>query len=73
MKKPDLTKIIKKMEGGNNFVISGSQYQDYTGTDIPKKKYYAEKQSAIAKKAKEMGYKIVLTEKMEFIKEGKHE
>ncbi len=69
MKKPDLTKIENKMESGKDFTITREQYLKLTGADIPQKKSYTEKDSAVAKRAKKMGYTItVIPEKLVFSK-----
>ena len=67
MKHPDLTQIIKKMQEGKNFELTRGQYLKYTGRDIPQNKSYTEHRSAVATKAKELGYKIIVVpEKMIF-------
>ena len=70
MAKPKLEKIENKLKKGENFSLSRNQYFALTGTDIPQSKYYTEKNSAIAKKAKIYGYTInVIPEILEFKKE----
>ena len=66
---PDLTKIIAKMQTGEDFTINRPQYLAWTGVDIPERKYYTEKKSAVARRAEEMGYKVeVIPEQLVFTK-----
>ena len=70
-KRPKLDKIVSKMEAGKDFTLSRSQYLQLTGTDIPQNRSYTEKQSAVAKCAKEHGYVVVvIPEVLEFIKKS---
>lgn len=69
MSKPDLTKIIKMMESGKNFELTGQQYKDKTKLDFPKDKSYAEKRSAVARTAAEYGYHIeIVPQRIKFEK-----
>lgn len=69
MKHPKLDGIIEKLKSGVNFSLNRSQYIEMTGIDIPQNKYYTEQASAIAKRAKQFGYKIVvIPEVIEFVK-----
>lgn len=63
MPSPKLDKIIKMLESGEEFSLTDSQYKRKTGLKIPKNNTYVVKNSAIAKKAKEYGYKLVLQER----------
>lgn len=68
MAHPKLGPIIKLMESGKNFELTGQQYRKKTGADFPKKKSYAENQSAVAKRAAEYGYRIeVIPQRIRFI------
>ena len=69
MAHPKLDKIEKMLEKGKDFELSNEQYKTRTGADFPKSRYYAEKNSAVAKKAKEYGYYIeVIPQRILFIK-----
>lgn len=69
MGRPKLTRIEEEMKKGKDFFLTRSQYITLTGADIPQKKSYTEKNSAVAKKASEYGYSItVITEVLEFKK-----
>lgn len=68
-KRPDLDKIISKMEKGNNFRLTRGQYLDLTGADIPQSRSYTEKRSAVARCAEKYGYCVaVVPEVLEFRK-----
>ena len=58
MAHPKLDKIEKMLEKGKDFELSNEQYKTKTGADFPKNKYYAEKNSAVARRAKEYGYSL---------------
>lgn len=59
------------MEKGRDFKIDRQEYIKLTGVDIPQKKSYAEKDSAVAKSAKKYGYEIhIIPEVIEFKKIG---
>lgn len=69
MVKPKLDKIVKQMELGKDFELNSQEYKKKTQADFPKDKNYAEKRSAVAKKAKEYGYHIeVIPQRIRFIK-----
>lgn len=63
MPAPKLEKIIELLESGEPFSLTDSQYKRKTGLNIPKDNTYLMKRSAIARKAKEYGYKLVLQER----------
>ena len=58
MGKPELSKIIEMMERGGDFELSNQQYKNKTGADFPKNKSYAERNSAVAKRAAAYGYYV---------------
>lgn len=60
---PKLEKIIELLESGEPFSLTDSQYKRKTGLNIPKSSTYLVKSSAVAQKAKEYGYKLVLQER----------
>ncbi len=69
MAKPNLEKIIQMMEKGSDFKLTSQQYKKKTNSDFPKYKSYAEKRSAVAKKAQEYGYRIeVVPQQIKFLK-----
>lgn len=63
MSKPKFDKLKKQFESGKEFSITEKEYLKKTGTTMPVGKYYLEKNSAIAREAKEYGMTITLTEK----------
>ncbi len=63
MSSPNLEKIIELLESGEQFSLTESQYQKNTGLNIPKNNTYLVKNSAVARKAKEYGYKLVVQER----------
>ena len=63
MPMPKLDRIIKQLDAGETFSLTNSQYKKSTGLDIPKDISYLVNRSAVAKKARERGYKIVVREK----------
>lgn len=63
MPAPKLDKIIELLESGEPFSLTDSQYKRKTGLNIPKNNTYLVKVSAIARKAKKYGYKLVLQER----------
>ena len=63
MATPKLDKIEKQMKSGEAFSLTNSQYKKSTGLDIPKNNNYLVKESAVAKKAKLYGYKIIVHER----------
>lgn len=70
MSRPKFDKIIEMLSKGENFSLSRAQYIKYTGTDLPQRKSYTEKDSAVAKRAKAYNYKIeVIPERINFIKQ----
>ncbi|MDE6774709.1 MAG: hypothetical protein K2J37_00140 [Ruminococcus sp.] len=63
MPSPKLEEVIKLLESGEQFSLTDSQYKKKTGLNIPKNNTYLVKKSAVARKAKEYGYKLVLQER----------
>ncbi|MBE7061390.1 MAG: hypothetical protein E7382_02495 [Clostridiales bacterium] len=63
MKKPKLNNIDKLFLSGKNFSLTESQYYNETQATLPKDFYYLKNKSALAKLAKQRGYKILLQEK----------
>lgn len=69
MPHPEMKQIISLLEKGKDFSLDQYQYRKMTGIDIPKSKYYTEKKSAVAKRAKEYGYTLtVIPERLVFSK-----
>lgn len=67
MKNPDLSGIVEMLEKKEGFELTDIQYKRKTGAEMPKSKSYAEKRSAVSKKAKEYGYRIeVIPKRMIF-------
>ena len=60
MRNPKLIKIIEILEKGKEFCLTRQEYIRLTGADIPQSKYYTEKSSAIARRAKSYGFKVVV-------------
>lgn len=72
MKHPKLDGLINKMKRGKDFTVTREEYIKMTGIDIPQKRSYTEKDSAIARAAKENGYTVVvIPEKLEFHKKAR--
>ena len=63
MSMPKLEKIIKLLESGEPFNLTDTQYHEKTGLHIPKSNSYLLNKSAIARKAKEYGYRLTLQER----------
>ena len=63
MGKPKFDKLRKQFESGKEFSITEKEYLKKTGSTMPVGKYYIEKNSAVARKAKEYGLTVTLTEK----------
>lgn len=57
---PKFDKIIELFQKGRNFELTAEQYKSKTGAEFPKGKSYAEKRSAVAKRATEYGYEITV-------------
>lgn len=56
---PNFDRIITQLDSGQSFSLTNSQYKKSTGFDIPKSTWYLLNQSAVAKRAKEHGYKLI--------------
>lgn len=63
MATPKLDSIERQLKAGETFSLTNSQYKKSTGLDIPKNSNYLVKNSAVAKKARIYGYKIVVHER----------
>ncbi|MBR2304496.1 MAG: hypothetical protein IJ871_05105 [Ruminococcus sp.] len=63
MSRPDLTKVRKMLEAGEEFSLTEKQYLKKTGTNIPKDGYYLTHKSAVARAAQENGYSIEVQER----------
>ena len=57
-KHPDLDNLNELFEKGENFQLSDKVYEEKTGVALPKGNSYIKHRSALAKKAKEFGFKI---------------
>jgi hypothetical protein len=57
-KNPDLDKLDDLFEKGKDFQLTGTLYEERTGVALPKSKNYIIKDSALARKAAEHGYRI---------------
>lgn len=69
MAQPKLDLIVRRLDTGEEFSITRQEYIKLTGADIPQNKNYTEKNSAVAKRARERGYWIeVIPEKLIFHK-----
>ena len=67
--RPNLIQIEKRMQNGKNFTLTRADYIKLTGVDIPQDKYYTERRSAVARRARDNGYVIeVIPEKLVFKK-----
>lgn len=71
MARPNFEKLEKQFERGDDFELTNQQYKSRTGTDFPKDKSYAERKSAVARKAGEYGYQIVVIPQKILFKKGK--
>lgn len=63
MPTPKLDEIIKMLKSGKEFSLTDNQYKRKTGLNIPQNNTYVVKNSAVAKKAREYGYRLVLQER----------
>ena len=70
MKKPNFEKMLPLLESGNEFSLTEAQYEESTGAVLPKDYYYLRNKSSFAKKAKEYGYAIAVTEKIICLKKA---
>lgn len=57
-KRPNLEELDYLFEAGEDFQITSIEYEDKTGIPLPKGKSYLQKNSALARLAKERGYII---------------
>lgn len=56
--KPKLEKLDSFIKTGENFCLTGAQYEELTGAALPKSISYLKNKSAVAEWAREHGYKI---------------
>lgn len=57
-KHPNLSQIEDIMKKGNNFSMTEEEYERSTGAPLPKGDSYLQKKSAVAKRAKDVGFQI---------------
>lgn len=62
-KKPNLNKLNYLFDR-ESFELTDAKYEKLTGAPMPKDKYYLLNKSALAKKCRELGYKLILQEKL---------
>ncbi len=68
-RKPNLRKIEGKLMAGQDFSLTRQQYIDSTGADLPQRASYTAKKSAVARKAQEYGFEIIVVpEVIKFVK-----
>ena len=58
-KHPDLDKLDDLFAKGQDFQLSGRNYEDKTGVALPKAKSYIKYGSALSRKANEHGFVII--------------
>ena len=63
MARPDLSKVIKMLEAGEDFSLTDKQYLKKTGLSIPKNPSYLISESAVAKEARKNGFSVTLQER----------
>ena len=63
MKHPNFDKLYPLFESGEDFSLTEAQYKQSTGVSLPKNNRYLQQESALARIAKENGYKVVITER----------
>lgn len=71
MSRPDLSKVKKMFESGEDFSLTDKQYRNKTGLSIPKNNSYLIRDSAIAKEAQRNGFVISLQERTIIFKKQK--
>ena len=64
MNKPNLSSIETLLSIGKKFALTETQYYKETNATMPKSFYYLKNNSAVAKLAKNYGFKILLQEKI---------
>lgn len=57
-RRPNLSPIESIMQKGDDFSMSGDEYERLTGVPLPKSDSYLQKDSAIAKRASDAGFQI---------------
>lgn len=63
MKHPNFEKLYPLFQSGEDFSLTETQYKQSTGSSLPKDNRYLQTNSALARIAKEKGYKIIVTER----------
>lgn len=58
MSKTDFSQIEKMLKTSDNFSLTGDQYRQMIGRDMPKDNYYLTHKSALADFAKRMGFDV---------------
>ncbi len=71
MARPDLSKVIKMLEAGEDFSLTDKQYLKKTGLSIPKNPRYLISESAVAKEARKNGFSVTLQERTIMFKKNK--
>ncbi len=71
MARPDLSKVIKMLEAGEDFSLTDKQYLKKTGLSIPKNPSYLISESAVAKEARKNGFSVTLQERTIIFKKNK--
>jgi len=64
MAKLNFEKLIPLFEANEEFSLTESQYEKNVGKALPKDFYYLKNNSALAKVAKEYGYKLTVEERI---------
>ncbi len=62
-KLPKFTELFPLFEANSDFSLTEEQYEQMTGAPLPKETYYLLKKSAVAKRAAEHGFKLVLNKR----------
>ncbi len=62
-KNPKFTELISLFESNTDFSLTEEQYEEMTGAPLPKETNYLLKKSAVAKRAVEHGFQLVLNER----------
>lgn len=67
--RPNLSGIEEMMRSNKDFSLTSVQYEHSTGIPLPKDKSYTEKRSAVAKCARQHGFRVeVVPATIQFIK-----
>lgn len=70
-KHPKLENLDVLFSKGESFSLTDAQYEKKTGIPLPKGKSYLIKDSALAKKCKELGFTLSVQEKIVFFRKVK--